>query len=262
MQERHIDRSRYFEELAQTSKKYYIPYLKDFFPEISNSQHKLSVLEIGCGEGGTLVPFAEIGHEVVGVDLAENKIKNARLYFEEKGLEGQFISSDIFEIESFEGKFDIILIHDVIEHIHDKVEFLKKSKKFLAKNGIIFIGFPVWRMPFGGHQQISSNKIISHIPYLHLLPKGLYRYIISHSGDKQRVINDLLDIKETGINMGKFKKLIIQSGYKTLASQAWLINPHYEIKFHLKPLKLHPILSSIPCISNFITTSYWWIGRL
>jgi hypothetical protein len=44
MQERHTDRSRYFEEQARTTEKYYIPYL---ISHIGPPADK--VLEVGCG---------------------------------------------------------------------------------------------------------------------------------------------------------------------------------------------------------------------
>ena len=56
MQQRHLDRWQYFNELANTSRKYYIDYLKSFLPITSDTK----VLEIGCGEGGNLLPFAEL----------------------------------------------------------------------------------------------------------------------------------------------------------------------------------------------------------
>ena len=65
MQERHINRDRYFEEQAQTTRKYYIPYIKRIVGDLPEK-----VLEVGCGEGGNLLPFAESGCEIVGVDIA------------------------------------------------------------------------------------------------------------------------------------------------------------------------------------------------
>ena len=47
MQTRHIDRERYFNELASTSREFYIDYLKRFKNIDSNTR----ILEIGCGEG-------------------------------------------------------------------------------------------------------------------------------------------------------------------------------------------------------------------
>ena len=45
MQERHINRERYFEEQARTSKKYYIPYIEEIIGDLPDK-----VLEVGCGE--------------------------------------------------------------------------------------------------------------------------------------------------------------------------------------------------------------------
>ena len=56
MQKRHTDRESYFDEQSQTSKNYYIPYIKEVIGHIPDK-----VLEVGCGEGGNLLPFAEAG---------------------------------------------------------------------------------------------------------------------------------------------------------------------------------------------------------
>lgn len=54
MQKRHTDRESYFDEQSQTSKNYYIPYIKEVIGHIPDK-----VLEVGCGEGGNLLPFAK-----------------------------------------------------------------------------------------------------------------------------------------------------------------------------------------------------------
>lgn len=65
---RYNDRKRYFDELATSSRKYFISYFRGF-KKISGS----SVLEIGCGEGGILLPFEEEGCEVTGVDVCSRE---------------------------------------------------------------------------------------------------------------------------------------------------------------------------------------------
>ncbi|NOX67348.1 MAG: class I SAM-dependent methyltransferase, partial [Chlorobi bacterium] len=72
MQERHINRNKYFDEQVYTTEKYVIPFISKVLPVNSN----LSVLEIGCGEGGNLKPFLDIGCKTTGVDLSEKKIEN------------------------------------------------------------------------------------------------------------------------------------------------------------------------------------------
>lgn len=48
MQKRHLNKEIYFKELANTSREFYIDYVNDFITINPN----ISILEIGCGEGG------------------------------------------------------------------------------------------------------------------------------------------------------------------------------------------------------------------
>ena len=66
MQERHKNRQQYFKELTETSRRYFIPYIQKHYAIKAG----MNVLEIGCGEGGNLLPFAEMGCNVTGVDIA------------------------------------------------------------------------------------------------------------------------------------------------------------------------------------------------
>lgn len=99
MQERHSDRERYFDEQARTTEKYYIPYIRKCCPELPQE-----VLEVGCGEGGNLFSFAQLGCSVTGVDIAAGRIAEARKFFAERGAEGTFIASDIFKLTELEHK--------------------------------------------------------------------------------------------------------------------------------------------------------------
>ena len=77
MQERHSNRLQYFNELANTAREYYIDYLKN---HITISE-KTRVLEIGCGEGGNLLPFAELGCIIKGIDISKTRIEQAKKFF-------------------------------------------------------------------------------------------------------------------------------------------------------------------------------------
>ncbi len=57
MQQRHSDRRTYFNELARTAQDYYIDYLQQYTSITPDTR----ILEIGCGEGGNLLPFAQMG---------------------------------------------------------------------------------------------------------------------------------------------------------------------------------------------------------
>ena len=257
MQARQHDRRRYFEELAATSRKYYLPWLSSFV-KIGQG---LRVLEIGCGEGGNLLPFAQAGCCVMGVDLASGKISDAGRFFAQEGAEGKFLASDIFEVRELEGQFGLIICHDVIEHIGDKVEFMRRVKRYLAPDGLAFFAFPAWQMPFGGHQQMCRSRVLSHLPFFHLLPCGLYRRILKAAGESPECVEELLEIKRTATPIELFEKIIRKENFTVIDRRLWLINPHYEVKFGLKPRRLPQFPGGIPYLRNIFATSCFYLLR-
>ncbi len=260
MQERHLNRKRYFIEQGITTTKYVIPFIQ----KVKNINEQTSVLEIGCGEGGNLAPFLEIGcKKVVGIDLAQGKIKNAKAFFKDKNNANniRFICDDIYNINVEDiGQFDIIMMRDVIEHIHGQEKFMCFVKKFMKPDSKFFLAFPPWYNPFGGHQQVCRSKVLSKLPYFHILPQFIYKSILKLFGETEAVIDSLLEIKETGISIERFEK-IIKNEYIIDKRILYFINPNYEIKFGLKPKVAWTLYASIPFVRNFfITTGYYLIS--
>lgn len=257
MQERHKNRSMYFKELTITSRGYFIPYIQSW----CTIEASTNVLEIGCGDGGNLLPFSEMGCNTVGVDIAQSRIRDAKAFFNEFHAEGEFIASDIFKLKELEQNFDIIICHDILEHITEKELFLSQLSKYLKPHGIIFMSFPAWQMPFGGHQQICRSRILSHLPFIHLLPVSIYRLLLKVFEVDADCTKELLSIKKTGISIEQFERLIRKrkTNLKILNRQLWFINPHYEIKFGLSPRKLNKMVAGIPYFRNFASTSCFYM---
>lgn len=260
MQERHSNRSKYFEEQIKTTSKYVIPYIDKHLSLNSETR----ILEIGCGEGGNLKPFLDINCKVVGVDLSKNKIALGKEQYssDPKHENINLISEDIYSLSVSDiGTFDVIFMRDVIEHIHNQEKFMAYVKPFLKDTGVFFLGFPPWQNPFGGHQQITKNSLGSKLPYYHLLPKSLYKSVLKLFKEKETTIEALLEIKETSISIERFEKIIHTENYKIVDKTHFLINPNYEIKFGLKPKKQFRLISSIPWFRNFFTTAVYYLIR-
>ncbi len=257
MQKRHTDRLTYFQEQVNVTENFIIPYIEEVMGAISG----INVAEIGCGEGGNLKPFLDRNCNVVGIDLAANKIENAKRYFESHPAvhKSKFIADNIYHVTPEDiGRFDLIILRDTIEHIPNQEKFLGKLKDFLNPNGKIFFAFPPWRMPFGGHQQICENKFLSILPYFHLLPSKAYRFVLKTFGESKEKIIALQEIKDTGIGIAEFKRFLTKNNYTIKQEDKFLINPNYEIKFNLKTRKL-PKFLNIPFIRDFYTTAYFCI---
>lgn len=255
MQERHKNRFQYFKELADTSRKYFVPYIQRFH----TVETGVNVLEIGCGEGGNLLPFAEMGCCVTGVDITACRIEEARSYFETVQAQGTFIAEDIFNLEEQGHEFDIIVCHDVFEHICDKKGFLSILNKYLKPHGVVFMAFPAWQMPFGGHQQICRSVFLSHLPFFHLLPGYIYKQMLKLFGEDERCVKELLSIKQTRVTIEYFEGLLNETPLMIADKQLWLVNPHYEVKFNLSPRKLPSLLAKIPYLRNFLCTSCFYV---
>jgi len=260
MQKRHSNKELYFQEQVFTTKEYVIPFIEQHFPLKESTR----ILEVGCGEGGNLLPFLDRGYHATGVDLSEGKIDLAKkflsIHFQNELV--SLVADDIYHLDPGEtGLFDLVMLRDVIEHIHDQAKFMQFIKCFLKQDGLIFIGFPPWYNPFGGHQQICRHRILNKLPYYHLLPKPVYRLMLKAGGEPSDRIQGLLEIKETGISIERFEKIISKTDYKIHMKKLYFINPNYEVKFKLKPREQLKIMTGIPFFRNFVTTACYYLVK-
>ncbi|HET7116521.1 MAG TPA: class I SAM-dependent methyltransferase [Hanamia sp.] len=258
MFEFHADRKRYFDIQLLNAEKYILPFIESNF----GIKKGMRVMEIGCGEGGVLKAFVDKGCEGVGVEFDLIRIENGSQWLEDDLKQGRifFVAKDIYDtdVESLGGKFDIIVLKDVIEHIHDQAKLLARLQDFLNPSGIIFFGFPPWQMPFGGHQQLCRS-VLSKVPYFHLLPQKVYKSVLKLFRESDSVNGVLLEIKETGISIERFEKIVKKANYHVVSKIHYFFNPIYEYKFNLKPKKQNRLLSKIPYLRNYITTCVYYI---
>jgi len=71
----------------------------------------LAVLDLGCGDGTTAVPAAELGADVLGVDIARNLVEAGNRRAKEKGLGNlRFQEGDATNLSGLaEGSFDLVI---------------------------------------------------------------------------------------------------------------------------------------------------------
>lgn len=257
MFEFHADRKKYFEIQVSNAAKYVIPFVEERFPVTPG----MRVLEIGCGEGGVLKAFLERGCTGVGVELDLSRVEDAKKFLAEELATGRLkiLARDIYRVnaEDLGGRFDIIVLKDVIEHIHDQPRLIGWMKTFLEPGGVIFFGFPPWQMPFGGHQQMAHSRL-SRMPYIHLLPRRMYRWLLRR---KNEPVDDLMEIRDTRISIERFERICREQGYQVLHFRHYLLNPIYEWKFGWKPRRQNFLIRSVPYVRNFFTTCVYYVVK-
>lgn len=257
MFEFHKDTERYYNMQTANAEKYVIPFIE----EKLEIREGMNVLEVGCAEGGVIKAFAKLGCNCVGVELSEQRLENAKKLNKDiiESMSLDLITSDIYAPsfeEKFANKFDLIILKDVIEHIHDQEKIMAKFKTFLAEDGHIFFGFPPFNMPFGGHQQVAQHKMVSNVPYIHLLPRGIYKKYLEFFGT---IPDDLLEVKDTGISINRFQRICKNENYTIVNRTAFLLNPIYEFKFGIKARKQLSFIDNIPYLRDFFTTCMYYL---
>jgi SAM-dependent methyltransferase len=253
----HEDRVLYFRHQTTNAETYVIPFIE----QRRAVRAGMRVLEVGSGEGGVLKAFLNRGCVGVGVelDLHKNEMAIAMLADEIGAGQARIVAKNIYDAEperDFGGRFDLIVLKDVIEHIHDQERCLRMLRTFLTNDGAIYFGFPPWQMPFGGHQQILKNKLLANLPYYHLLPAPVYGGVLRAFGQDPA---GLLEIKETGISIERFERIVARTGYRISAVRHYLINPIYEFKFGLKPREQFGLIRRIPYLRDFFTTCAYYL---
>ncbi|MEY3945445.1 MAG: hypothetical protein RJB03_151 [Bacteroidota bacterium] len=256
----HKDEKVRFQQQVENAAAYVIPFIGQSLKIHSD----MKILDIGCGDGGVMLPFLEKGCKVTGIELDEQKAVYARKFLSEYIASGQaeVINLNIYDeaaLEAYKHQFDLILLKDVIEHIPDQERFIPYLKEFLKQGGHVYFGFPPWHMPHGGHQQICESKLLGALPYFHLLPVPIYKALLKLFEEPSGTIKELLEIKSTGITIERFERLAQEADYTIVCKTFFLINPIYQYKFGWKPRVQFKWLAAIPFLRNFFTTCVYYL---
>lgn len=258
----HQDHHIRYRQQFDNAKHYLIPFITTTM-DLDQHTH---VLDIGCGDGGVMGAMLERGCTATGIELNKLKFEFASENISTHINSGRatLINKNVYEEEALvalKEKFDLIILKDVIEHIPNQEKFIPYIKQFLKPGGRIFFGFPPWYMPHGGHQQICESRFLGFLPYFHLLPKLFYRAILKMFGESQGTVDELMEIKDTGISIERFERIVLESKYVIEKKQPYLINPIYKDKFGWNPREQFSIINMMPFLRNFLTTCVYYVIR-
>ena len=211
-----------------------------------------NILEIGCAEAGLLKFYNDKGANCSGLELSDVRFNNAVLLNKKNKIhlfQANICNPKTYNKELVQ-KYDLIIIRDVIEHIHDKETALINMYDILRPGGKLFISYPPKYCPYAGHQQTVPN-ILGKIPYLYLLPDYFYMKYLQIIGCSSKKIEYLINTKKTRISNKQMLELILRIGFNIIKKSNWFIRPAYSFRFSLpsfrNPFYFIPILNEIFC---------------
>jgi 2-polyprenyl-3-methyl-5-hydroxy-6-metoxy-1,4-benzoquinol methylase len=121
---------------------------------------QLKILDIGCGSGFAVTRFlASFGDEVLGVDFYQPNIDYANKHFGTANL--SFACRDATQLRDEGYRYDIVVLTDVLEHLHEPDKILDLVRDLLLPDGCAIVSIPngfgpfeiesyLWRVPILG----------------------------------------------------------------------------------------------------------------
>ncbi|MFH1484975.1 MAG: class I SAM-dependent methyltransferase [Chloroflexota bacterium] len=149
------------------------------------------IMDIGCGIGTYVRQFRRYSSDVYGIDVDFERVK-------EGGRSLPNLAAARGEDLPFkENTFDVILLHEVLEHVQDDRKALQEACRVARQGGSIVIYAPNRFYPFETHGFYLGKRYFFHLlPLVNYLPDCLRRILVPHvraylAGDLRRLLQGL-----------------------------------------------------------------------
>lgn len=124
------------------------------------------LLEIGCGDGGNLLPMACAlpNSQFVGVDISPRAIAAARVRAQSAGIENVvFEERSLAAWEPPAGAFDYVVAHGVYSWVPEPVRdaLMALCARALSEHGVAYVSYNV--LPGGLLRDIVRNLLMAHV---------------------------------------------------------------------------------------------------
>ncbi|GIW08428.1 MAG: hypothetical protein KatS3mg060_3233 [Dehalococcoidia bacterium] len=150
------------------------------------------VLDIGCGVGMYVRAFRRFTDEAYGVEYDRERAVEA-------GRSLPYIAQSASEYLPFaDNTFDVVLLHEVIEHVADDRHTIREAHRVTKWGGVIVIFAPNRLFPFETHGAYLPRRgyVFGNIPLVGYLPDPLRDRLAPHvraylPGDVRRLFRGL-----------------------------------------------------------------------
>ena len=101
----------------------------------------LDLLDVGCGPGTITVDLATrvAPGRVVGIDLSDEPLAEARGLAERTGVAATFEVGDVYALSEPDDSFDVVHAHQVLQHLADPVAALREMARVCRPGGVIAV---------------------------------------------------------------------------------------------------------------------------
>lgn len=119
------------------------------------------ILDIGCGNARDIIPILVAGSTVVGVDISEGMIEEARRDLRAVGYHDVELEvGDATRLKYPDRSFDKILCSEVVEHIPAAAQAILEMCRVLKPGGLLVISTPNRRSWYGFDRYVVCQSLL------------------------------------------------------------------------------------------------------
>lgn len=176
----HYERSYIVREGEGT--QFLFGYHKKFLNLIKDIPAGTKILEIGFGTGDLLAELAKRGCEVWGMDIDKNGAEFVKKHFKLKNIYAM-PDEQFFKLPNLP-KFDMIIFFELIEHLDNHLEFIKRISGALKDGGKVVASTP-------SRERILPNLLECDFPPHHLVRwnEESLSYVFSKAGFEKESVH-------------------------------------------------------------------------
>jgi ubiquinone/menaquinone biosynthesis C-methylase UbiE len=100
------------------------------------------VLDVGCGDAGALIAFAEKGAQCAGIECFDTSLERGRLRAADHGVEVDLRKGVAESIPFPDASFDLVMLDNVLEHVTDRPGTLREVRRVLKPGGLLYMVTP------------------------------------------------------------------------------------------------------------------------
>jgi 2-polyprenyl-3-methyl-5-hydroxy-6-metoxy-1,4-benzoquinol methylase len=202
------------------------------------------LLEIGCGNGATLLLMSNEMRRCLGVDIFDHTAEFKKLK-EERGVNNCDIIMKNIEVEDLDGKFDRLICFEVIEHFHDD-KTVERFKRWLKPGALCAISVPNKWWVFETHGAKLPLLPWNRVPFFSWMPKFIH----------ERFANARIYTK------ARIKEVLEESGFEVIEMK-YITAPMDVLKDGaLKRLLIKNVFADNTTNVPFLSTSIFIVARV
>ena len=100
------------------------------------------VLDVGCGDAGALIAFAEQGARCAGIECFDTSLERGSLRAADHGVTVDLRKGVAESIPYPDSSFDLVMLDNVLEHVNDRPLTLREVRRVLKPGGLLYMVTP------------------------------------------------------------------------------------------------------------------------